>query len=88
MKTNHRRSNPPLFQRDTKEGTAINFKPSGGPNYSVMGYLARRRHGVNGMEHDGGHRGNARDIRETKTARKRTDRRVANAAAQQEAVSD
>lgn len=78
MKTNHRRSNPPQFQRNTQEQTARNFKESGGPNYSVMGYLARVRHGVVGMEHDGGHRGNAKDIKETKTARKRTERRVSN----------
>ena len=78
MKTNHRRSNPPQFQRDTKELTDLNFKESGGPNYSRMGYVARIRHGVSGMEHDGGHRGNAKDIKETKTARKRTERRVSN----------
>jgi hypothetical protein len=78
MKTNHHRSNPPQFQRETKEQSSRNFKDSGGPNYSVMGYLARMRHGVEGMEHDGGHRGNAKDIKETKTARKRTQRRVSN----------
>ena len=78
MKTNYRRKNPPQFQRDTKALTAFNFKESGGPNYSVMGYVARSLHGVSGMEHDGGHRGNAKDIKETKTARKRTDRRISN----------
>ena len=83
MKTNHHRNNPPQFQRETKAWTAFNFKESGGPNYSIMGYLARSRHGVSGMEHDGGHRGNAKDIKETKTARKRTDRRIANNAARQ-----
>lgn len=78
MKTNHRRNNPAPFQRNTKEASARNFKESGGPNYSVMGYLARVRQGVPGMEHDGGHRGNSRDIKEAKTARKRTERRIAN----------
>lgn len=80
MKVNHRRHNPPQFQRETLELTAGNYKESGGPNYSRMGYLARLRHGVSGMEHQGGHRGNAKDIRETKTGRKRTERRVANRA--------
>jgi hypothetical protein len=80
MKTNHRRRNPPQFQRQTHELTADNFKESGGPNYSLMGYRARMKHGVPGMDHDSGHRGNAKDIREVKTARKRTERRVANRA--------
>ncbi len=78
LKTNHRRKNPPAFKRSTKELTMNNFKPSGAPNYSYMGYVARTRHGVEGMEHDGGHRGNARDIRETKALRRRISRRVAN----------
>lgn len=78
MKTNHRRKNPNPFQRVTKEGTDRNFKESGGPNYSLMGYIARMRNGVEGMEHDNGHRGNAKDIKEAKTFRKRTERRVAN----------
>lgn len=85
MKTNHRRKNPPAFQRDDKELTANNFKESGGPDYSYMGYVARQRHGVKGMDHDGGHRGNARDIKEAKTARKRTKRRVANVETMREA---
>jgi hypothetical protein len=84
MKTNHRRKNPPPFQRETEEQTNRNFKDSGGPNYSIMGYLARLRHGVEGMEHDGGHRGNAKDIKEAKTARKRTERRILNNAVRQE----
>lgn len=88
MKTNHHRSNPPQFQRDTKEQSDKNFKESGGPNYSLMGYLARVRHGVSQMEHDGGHRGNAKDIKETKTARKRTERRVANNAVKHLGVAD
>lgn len=88
MKTNHRRSNPAQFQRETKEQSSRNFKESGGPNYSIMGYLARGRHGVPGMEHDGGHQGNAKDIKETKTARKRTERRVANSAAKLSGVED
>lgn len=78
MKTNHRRKNPIAFKRSTLELTQNCFKESGGPNYSYMGYVARTRHGVEGMEHDGGHRGNARDIRETKKFRRRTSRRVAN----------
>ncbi len=82
MKTNHRRKNPLAFQRSTKELSESNFKASGGPNYARMGYLARLRHGVPGMEHDGGHRGNARDIKEEKTARKRTERRIANRSVQ------
>lgn len=88
MKTNHRRSNPASFQRDTKEQTERNFKPSGGPNYSLMGYIARIRHGAAGMEHDGGHQGNAVDIKQAKVARKRTDRRVANVSAMREALAD
>lgn len=80
MKTNHRRKNPLQFQRNTKELSDQSFKESGGPNYSTLGYRARSRQGVSGMEHDGGHRGSAKDIKETKTARKRTDRRIANIA--------
>jgi hypothetical protein len=48
-----------------------------------MGYVARIRHGAEGMEHDGGHRGNAKDIKEAKTARKRTERRISNDAVKQ-----
>jgi hypothetical protein len=78
MKTNHRRKNPPVFKRNSKELVSKCFKEAGGPNYSYLGYTARTRHGVEGMEHDKGHRGNAKDIKETKTARKRTQRRIAN----------
>ena len=88
MKTNHHRKNPLPFQRETKTETACNFKESGGPDYSRMGYAARIRHGAEGMEHDGGHRGNAKDIKEAKTARKRTERRIANNAANQLDVAD
>lgn len=78
MKTNHRRKNPDEFNGVAIKTKLSLVKPTGAPNYSVMGYLARMRHGVEGMEHDNGHRGNAKDIKETKTARKRTDRRIAN----------
>lgn len=88
MKTNHHRKNPSPFQRETQEQSSRNFKESGGPNYSVMGYLARRRHGAHGMEHDGGHRGNAQDIKEAKTARKRTERRISNHAVKQLSVAE
>ncbi len=36
------------------------------PDYSCIGYMRRRKQGISGMDHDGGHRGNARDIREQK----------------------
>jgi hypothetical protein len=88
MKTNHRRKTPAAFQRNTQEQTARNFKESGGPSYSTMGYLARIRHGVPGMEHDGGHRGNAADIKQAKTARKRAERRSLNTAACKLGIAD
>lgn len=59
MKTNHRRSQ----KCDT-----------GGFNYSFMNFVRRFKRGL-GADHDGGHRGSARDIREAKRQVTREERR-------------
>lgn len=52
--------------------------PAGsGHNYSYLNYVARMRAGVE-MEHDGGHKGSAKDIREIKAIRRRPERRRLN----------
>ena len=83
MKTNHRRKNPDPFKGIQESGFYKGkiLKDTGGPNYSLMFYIRRRKVGADGMECDKGHRGHATDVREAKTFRQRTERRVANNAA-------
>jgi hypothetical protein len=74
MKTNHRRQNPDPFKGNQTTEPGSVYKDTGGPNYSLMNYRRRQATGTEGMEHDGGHRGSAKDVRETNTARVRTRR--------------
>jgi hypothetical protein len=46
---------------------------TGGFDYSHLNYCARRRAGLS-MDHDGGHKGSARDIKEAKTHYRRQRR--------------
>jgi hypothetical protein len=62
MKTNHRRVN----------------KAKGGFDYSTLNFMRRWRAGLGFSDHDGGHRGSARDIREIKDIRRRQERRKLN----------
>lgn len=64
MKINHRRKNKGKYLQ--------------GHDYSFLTYRARSRAGVQGMDHDGGHKGSAKDIREEKTLRRRQERRQLN----------
>ena len=58
------------------------------PDYSLIGYMRRMKQGVPGMEHDGGHRGNARDVRESKKARGRERRAKLKAALHRALIED
>ncbi len=50
-------------------------KSKGGHDYSSLNFMKRLKVGL-GMDHDGGHRGSARDIREAKTHDRRKRRRI------------
>lgn len=51
--------------------------PNSGFDYSHLNYCARRNAGLS-FDHDGGHKGSARDIREIKATRRRQERRRLN----------
>lgn len=59
--------------------------PNSGFNYSVLVYRARTRVGL-GADHDGGHRGSAKDVKEVKTTFRRIRRRVENRQVQKEVI--
>jgi len=48
-----------------------------GHNYSYLNYMRRQKYGL-GYDHDGGHKGSARDIREIKAIQHRQERRKLN----------
>lgn len=59
---------------------------SNGYDYSYLNFMKRWHVGL-GMDHDGGHRGSAKDIKEVKTHDRRKKRRAANIATRNEALS-
>lgn len=59
MKTNHRRKKP--------KGESFDYR------YKM--FCSRMKQGVQGMDHDGGRRGSAKDVREQKTIEVRKARR-------------
>lgn len=51
--------------------------PDNGHDYAYLVYRARFKVGL-GADHDGGHRGSAKDVKEAKTHYRRTRRRQEN----------